>query len=355
MTTKRRVAGVLSTLTILTYFLRLDHGPLEEWDEAIYADAARNVLDGHVLILHISGRGHNLGTGPFLEKPPLVPWMQAVSMLFAGENPVGARLPSLLAFVGCVILVVYIASELVSLRAGLVSGLLLIFSDAATGTHGPLYGSTDVVLTLFGSLLVWMWIQHQRTSPESWRLYVAAVALAAAVLTKGVAAAVFVLVAIPALFWRVDTLRSREFWTASAAFILIALPWYIYAYVAVGDAFVNQFFVEQVVKRSTGEFGVEPGGILPWMRYPYFVRGPQYMGLGLTGIVAAGVISAAVDSVSKKKLTAHPMVLYLLFWGALFPVFYAFAGGNHLWYIFPTVVPLSVLGGWSIETLIERY
>jgi len=354
MPSKRSAAIVLSILAVLAHGLRLDHDSLAPWDEAIYADAARNVLDGHVFVMELSGKGHELGTGIFLEKPPFVPWLQALSIAIFGDSPVAVRLPSFLAFVACVALVVYIASELMNTRAGIIAGLFLALSPWATAGHGPLYGSTDVVLILFGSLAVWLWFQYQHGKEhQSWRIYGAAGSLAVAVMTKGVAAGPFALVALPALYWRPKTLRTRPFWRATGLFLLLASPWYLYVYLAAGDVFIQQFFVQQVVRRATGELFVEPGGIFPWMRAPYFIESPQRLGLGMSLVVVVGVSVAILKSLWEKTLHISGSILYVSFWTLTFPILYAVMGGNHLWYVYPSVVPLTVLAAWSIENLTE--
>lgn len=355
MPSKGRLVAVLSALTFFTYGFRLDHSPLQPWDEAIYADAARNVLDGNVIILKLSGVNHNLPPGTFLEKPPFVPWLQAISIGLFGDTAMAARIPSFLAFVGCVALTGLIAARVMNYRAGVVAGILLIFSSVATASHGPLYGSTDVILTLFGSVAVWEWVKYQRGDQQrKSRLYISSAALAIALLSKGVAAIVFAIVALPALFWRVETLRSREFWSGVGLCAVVALPWFFIAYAIAGEVFIQQFFVEQVVKRSTGEFGIDQGGILPWMRYPYFTRGPQFLGLGLAGIVCLGVGRTIFESMRQRQIQFQPITLFFIYWGATFPIVYAMLGGNQPWYIIPSAVPLAILGAWSVEEMLHH-
>jgi len=72
--------------------------PLATWDEQIYFNAAQNVLDGHWLFPRFALESHPIPVlDPFLHKPPLVYWIQAVAMTLGGETPSVARWPSVVA------------------------------------------------------------------------------------------------------------------------------------------------------------------------------------------------------------------------------------------------------------------
>ena len=72
--------------------------PLATWDEQIYFNATQNVPDGHWLFPRFALESHPIPVlDPFLHKPPLVYWIQAVAMTLGGETPSVARWPSVVA------------------------------------------------------------------------------------------------------------------------------------------------------------------------------------------------------------------------------------------------------------------
>src|SRR5579884_2062879 len=66
--------------------------PLLDNNEGLYASISRDMLaSGHYIIPHLNGV-------PYLEKPPLLYWLTALSMSLFGINEMAARLPEALAF-----------------------------------------------------------------------------------------------------------------------------------------------------------------------------------------------------------------------------------------------------------------
>src|SRR5918993_5233926 len=78
---------------------RLDARSLEDWDEAIYAQIAKEMLSsGDWLTLH-------WGYEPFFEKPPFLMWSTATLFSLFGVSELTARAASALSGVGAVALV----------------------------------------------------------------------------------------------------------------------------------------------------------------------------------------------------------------------------------------------------------
>jgi 4-amino-4-deoxy-L-arabinose transferase-like glycosyltransferase len=352
MKSPRRVAISLILLASVTHASQLVNAEMRKWDEAIYADAARQVLDGHLLILRITGDGHKLGTGIFLEKPPLVPWLQAISIAVFGDTSFAIRLPSFLAFLGCIILVVYLTTELFDERTATIAGLLFILGNAATASHGPLRGSTDVMLTFFGSLALWYWLQYLYQPHQSRYVSLAAIALALATLTKGAAIAPFGLLGLFALYVRPRAILSRSFLTGVIVYFAVAAPWFAYVLLTVPDIFLHQFLFEQVIGRASGQRFVESSGLLPWMRWPYFTKGPSYLGLEVTATATFGAIVVGIRSLRERVWQMPSLMTYLYVWAGMFPLIYSMVGGNHGWYIWPSIIPGVILAAWTVQAVL---
>ena len=83
-------------------FYRLGADPLHSWDEAVYAESAKEMVQSHDwLTPHWNNQ-------PFLQKPPLFIWSTALMFKLFGVSETAARATSALAGVGCVVLVLFI-------------------------------------------------------------------------------------------------------------------------------------------------------------------------------------------------------------------------------------------------------
>ena len=110
----RSSAGPLLALVAFAAFLfALDTSQHDLWppDEPRYAQVAREMLEsGDWLVLRVNGE-------PYLEKPPLLFWaIAAVSVPFGDITETTARIPSILAGLGTVVLTYLIATRLFGRR-----------------------------------------------------------------------------------------------------------------------------------------------------------------------------------------------------------------------------------------------
>jgi len=91
-------------------------------DEPYFGEGAREmVADGQWLVPHVLGKVTT-------DKPPLFFWLIALASLPLGPGPFAARLPSILAGLGCVALVIHLGRRFESERTGLLAGVILATS-----------------------------------------------------------------------------------------------------------------------------------------------------------------------------------------------------------------------------------
>jgi len=337
------IAAVLGAITVVGAFtLSYLGGTLVPWDEQIYAGAAYSVLDGYVLVPHFQLAEHGFEVGPFLEKPPLAVWMQAITMGMIGETPFAARLPSGLAAGGVVALTVLLGSRWFNTAAGAFAGLILFVTNAMRATHAMQHAVTDMQLLLWGLLAVYA-ADRVRNShrPRRWALLCGG-ALGTAILRKGIAGAPFVILVLPFALQNLWLYLSVVPYTA-AALIVIALPWHILAYLSYPTEFIDEYIVEQLIERSKALHGHPvPGGLIPGSNFPYFKRMPGYFDLALLGAVGAVIL----DSI-RVRSDRWPSfeVMFCYGWSLYFPLGYSIAGGDHIWYMLPSAIPLALLAG----------
>src|ERR1017187_6950452 len=188
---------------------------------------------------------------PYLDKPMLFYWLEAVAFKICGASAWAARLPSTLAAVGCVLLVYDLARARWGLDSALWSSLILATS--------PLFVAFarisifDMTLTFFVTLALWAFSRaadHHRRRRGRWLVAMCA-AMALATLTKGPIGVV--LPGLVIIVWALLTrrwwfLRSRALAVGLSLFALVAVPWYVWAELR-NPGYLRYFLVEENLLR----------------------------------------------------------------------------------------------------------
>jgi len=179
---KQAAAYLPAVLLAAAIFLfHLGSPPLTSPNEGLYAEVAREMNEtGEFVIPRANGV-------VYLEKPPLLYWLTAVSMRLSGENAFAARLPSALAAIVTVVIVVAAGRRLFGSRAGMLSGVVLATSlGFALVARQVLFDSLLTFWTTVALLGFWFGTEtadDTRLSPKRW-LLAGYVALGLAVLTS---------------------------------------------------------------------------------------------------------------------------------------------------------------------------
>jgi 4-amino-4-deoxy-L-arabinose transferase-like glycosyltransferase len=125
----RSITGVewilaVAALGIATFliFQNLAAPAIRQWDEAIYADNALDMyMTGDPIVMRRNGEVTFYNT-----KPPLVIWLQTLSLHAFGINEFAIRFPSALAGVlTCVAMLLFSILTLKKIRIGIVAILIL--------------------------------------------------------------------------------------------------------------------------------------------------------------------------------------------------------------------------------------
>ena len=190
----------------------------------------------------------------FLEKPPLLYWVTAVSFKIFGVNEIALRLPTALAVIALVWLVLRIARRISGEWAALVAGLSTAFSAGTyIFTRETLH---DIWLVLFVALAMeafTAWYMDPRRPARHALLFYAATAGAA--LCKSLVG-VALPVGIVAVFFLLS--RERPKWRTlhllpgALLFLGLTLPWHCFA-AARNQGFLNFFFVGEQFLRFFGK------------------------------------------------------------------------------------------------------
>lgn len=314
-----RVTLILLVISSFTLFFHLGVNQLQSWDEAIYAQSAKEiVLTGDWLTPHWNGEH-------FYQKPPLTIWITALLFRLFGVSEFTARTFAVICGVACVLLVSLIGRLFLSHAQALMAGLVLLATP-----HFNYYarqGSMDVPLTAFLLLGFYFYLR----SKENSRYWIATgAAMALAVLTKGAGAGPGVLaLVVAALLKRERPWRVREAWIGCAVFIVLAGSWHVVMVMVHGHAFWSEYFVSQVFSRSVSTFDTTAAG-------PFTYFGTVFLGfLPFIPLLILGIIQIW------KMPPMFPMVLPL-FSGILF-VLYSLVSTKHKWYVVPIYPTLSLI------------
>lgn len=182
---------LLLGLAAFPLFFELGRTPVQLWDESRLAISAVEMSrGGSWLVTTFEGKPDHWST-----KPPLFIWCQVLFIKLLGYTAWALRLPTALSAMGTVVVLYRFAAH--TLRrplAGFFGGLVLVTTAGYVCLHGARTGDYDAMLAWWITVS-WLAFFHYLENGRTRHLYWLGAALAAAVLTKGVAG----LLGVPAL------------------------------------------------------------------------------------------------------------------------------------------------------------
>jgi len=170
----------------------MDWLPLKKFDESRLAISAVEMLHNkNYIVTFFEGKPDMWST-----KPPLLIWLQMVSIKFFGINEVATRLPSALAATAiCFFLYHIVIKEFNSILLATISVLILISNSGFVNMHGARSGDYDTLLTLFLFVNAYSFYKWIELKNDKYLLFFLST-IVLAVYTKGVAGLLF----LPAYF-----------------------------------------------------------------------------------------------------------------------------------------------------------
>lgn len=236
-------------LTALAFALAgLGSSGILDNNEGLYAGIALDMLEAdnwrNWIIPHLNGL-------PYLEKPPLLYWLTALSFAIFGVSEWSARLVPALSSLACIAMLLQFGLAVRRPRAGRLAALMLASGIGMTAMSRLLM--FDMLLTALLSAALMCTYLHLHRGAKGW-LRLAYACLALAVLTKGsVALLLFGLVVLAYVL--ASGLRDWRTWIDPGAlliFLAIASPWHIFASLA-EPAFSWLYFYNEHVLRFLGQ------------------------------------------------------------------------------------------------------
>ncbi|MBI2025040.1 MAG: glycosyltransferase family 39 protein [Candidatus Harrisonbacteria bacterium] len=291
------------------YLIDLGKRPFDDYDEAIYAQVVREMLQNkNYLTLTYFDQ-------TWFEKPPLQFWLMAISAEVFGLNEFSVRLPSALFGVTAVVLTFLIILHLtkniwLSIFGGLAVLGMPLFLAAARHARMDV-PVTSAILSAFYFYLLGL------KNPKF--LISVAPCVAIGILLKSVIG----LLAIPIIvIWSFYTkqwgwFKNRYFWIGAIIALLIVAPWHIYEIAKFGGAFWNDYFGYHILQRAAQNV-LNSGISLPyffWVTWKYL---QPWSGIFIPAVLATGFVWIKSRS-QRKTLELASLLSAILF------IFFIFA------------------------------
>lgn len=379
---------ILLGVSLFLFVFKLWSFGLLDVDEPRYAEAAREMIESNNWITPYFNYVVRF------DKPVLFYWLIAFSYKIFGVTEFAARLPSALMALSVVIFMFFFGRKHRSAEFGFISALITCTSIEFLALARM--SITDMTLSAFISLMLMSGFTaiHSEGKEKAGWWYAFYIFMALGMLTKGpVAPGLAVIVFTPYLLltgkFR-ETFKTCKLITGSLLFLAIALPWYILVIMENGQPYIDQFFLNDNLKRFTSTvsghkgpvwffFAVIAVGFLPWSTFlPYALlrylkpiinsykekAEPTKCSIedkkcssipGSCPFIA--LFNMIINPVARKYKEApkeQHLILFSLIWFLVIFIFFTASGTKLLTYILPLFPALGLIMGYLWTDYIEE-
>ncbi|MGC8786314.1 MAG: ArnT family glycosyltransferase [Anaerolineae bacterium] len=316
---------LLALIAATIMFWRLGEGSLGDYDEAAYAQIAREML---WLNDFNTPRWNGM---EFFDKPPLCLWLTVLAYKVFGVNEFAARFVSACSGVLVILLTYILGRDLSGKRAiGFGAAMILLASSRNLSSHGYNFvslarvGMLDMTLILMLTLSVWFAWRGQRDA--RWLVWLG-VPLGLGLMVKSIAGfmaygivALFLLIGPRSCWWRKETL-----WGLLIS-LLIAVPWHLGQLLIWGRRFWDSYMVSLTVGYVTGEQGHMRDALFYWriiqrgfpVLYPLIVlailygvyRALRYKDRAITLLLCWTIVPLLLYNISRSKIGWYIIPIY---------------------------------------------
>ncbi len=218
--------SLLLLVAIFPLFNYLDALPIQKWDEARYANNALEMYTSHNwLVLTYDG-----SPDMWYTKPPLMVWLQVLSLNMFGINELAIRMPAALAALGTCMTVYYILAQKCRMPLwGAISVLLLVTIKGYVGLHGTRTGDLDSLLTLLTTGYILSFFVYLDNGSRK-HLYLTFLLLLLAILTKSIQAVLFLPALLVYTIYKkklISLLKTKDTYIGIAIILFVTGAYYL--------------------------------------------------------------------------------------------------------------------------------
>ncbi|MBD2304890.1 glycosyltransferase family 39 protein [Chroococcidiopsis sp. FACHB-1243] len=227
---------------LLLYTKNLGDLPLRDWDEGTVAQVAREIWRSPANWLHPK----TIGGEPYLNKPPLMHWLIALTYTIGGVNEQTSRLPGALLTALSIPILYSIGREIFHDRTPAIFSALVYLVMLPVLRHGRL-AMLDGAIVSFFLFTVWCLLRSRRNLRYCLGV---GIGLGLIGLTKGMVGLLLGAIALLFLFW--DTPRLLGSWYLWGGIAIGSLPvaaWYAAQWWQYGHQFTDRAVVDQSLSR----------------------------------------------------------------------------------------------------------
>jgi 4-amino-4-deoxy-L-arabinose transferase-like glycosyltransferase len=335
----RAHGALLVACAALVLFARAGAGPLPNYDDAYYAEKAKQMLrTGDWLTPRFAGVER-------LDNPPLFLWLMAAAFAVMGVNSFAAVFWSALAGVACVAL-----THRLALRCGRDPFEAWAAAIVLLGTGYFLKYANHAMFDVFlSALFLAAMLAYRRAWEGSGAAWVALGALTGlGVLTKSALGLfpLFVAGAHSLVTGRAARALRHGAWLAPLAAAAVVAPWYGYQLATHREAFVSEHVAWLLLERGTGAAAgapaLDPLGYLRELAATYW----PWLPAALAGLVLAA--RAAAGAGGAGTWGSRETARLLLVWLVVVLGVMSFGREQKLWYVMSVFPALALFSAWAL-------
>lgn len=302
------------------FFYNLGGYSLVDFDEAWFAEIARNVLVTHnPILMYFNGK-------LFVDHPPIGYDLMAISMYIFGTSEFGARFPSALLGFLSIILIYFVGKNLFNRTVGLGASLILV--SCVWFTFRARSGNLDAILMFFFLLSLYLAIKLKNSSKYAIPL---SLSLAALFLTKTLIGFMMVIPIGSYLILNKVRLPTKKAIVASIILLAILSIWFVSNILAYGTSFpqrLTQIGLRTGNGKQADYLNALNSQTLLYLHYG--VRKWYYFSL----------ISLPISFLLTIK---NKNVIPVFLWAAILLLGYLNNASTEIWHMIPLYAPLALL------------
>lgn len=325
----------LSLLCAAIYLLPAFSLPLSR-GEAMYAQVPSEMLAaGRWIFTTLNG-------APYLEKPPLLYWLNLLAFKVFGVSDWAARLPTLAMTMAEVWLTFRLGGLLLPPRAAWLGGFILLSSVGFFYLHLEIFTDHLITLTLLAALIAMLlWLKEPRFR---W-VCLFHLSLGAGYLSKGIIGLGFPLVIGVLYGWHLRQPRLRRLFIHPGGLLILALitvPW-LAAMEMAHPGFLWHHFVNEHLIRFLGER--QPGGVST-ISAPLFWLFLAVWLMPWTLLLPGSLYHFGKEAILTKAGKERSL---LLIWPAVVLGLFTLSSTRIEYYSLPALPALALVLGWQVD------